>query len=130
MGYTLGQAAKATGLSKSTILRAIRAGKVSAVKDEASGSYTIEPAELHRIYPPVASGDSPRNGGDAGLRLEEIRSAWERDRASLEHTIADLRNRLDASETERRTTLHRLTALLESHTPAPARHRWFRFRKK
>ena len=33
MSYTLGTAAKATGKSKTTIQRAIRAGKVSAEKD-------------------------------------------------------------------------------------------------
>jgi len=35
--YTLTEAAKATGKSKSTILRSIRAGRISAVRDELSG---------------------------------------------------------------------------------------------
>jgi hypothetical protein len=34
MSYTLGDAARATGLNKTTILKAIRTGKVSGVKDE------------------------------------------------------------------------------------------------
>ena len=50
MGYTLGDAARATGLNKSTILRAIRSGKVSGTKD-AHGQWCIEPCELHRVYP-------------------------------------------------------------------------------
>ena len=50
MGYTLGDAARATGLNKSTILKAIRTGKVSASKD-VHGQWCIEACELHRVYP-------------------------------------------------------------------------------
>ena len=50
MGYTLGDAARATGLNKTAILKAIRSGKVSGVKDE-HGQWRIEPCELHRVYP-------------------------------------------------------------------------------
>jgi excisionase family DNA binding protein len=32
--YTLGTAANACGLNKSTVLRAIKAGKISATRDE------------------------------------------------------------------------------------------------
>jgi len=49
--YTLAEAAKATGKSKSTVLRSIRAGRLSAVRDELTGGWLIEPAELHRLYP-------------------------------------------------------------------------------
>jgi len=54
MSYTLGQAAKAVGRTKPTILRAIKSHKISAVKDEATGEWQIEPAELHRVYPPIS----------------------------------------------------------------------------
>jgi hypothetical protein len=53
MTYTVAAAAKATGLDKSTILKAIRGGKISGTKDEL-GKWHIEPAELHRVYPAVA----------------------------------------------------------------------------
>ena len=43
-------AAKRTGKSKPTILRAIQSGKISAQKDE-HGEWQIEPAELFRVYP-------------------------------------------------------------------------------
>ena len=52
--YTLNQAAKATGKSKSTISDAIKKGKVSAMKDN-HGSWQIDPAELHRVYPPMSA---------------------------------------------------------------------------
>lgn len=54
MSYTLGQAAKATGLSKPTISEAIKKGRISASKNE-NGAFEIDPAELHRVYPPLAS---------------------------------------------------------------------------
>ena len=57
MRYTLGQAAKATGLSKMTIQRALKSGRISGHKDE-TGSYQLDPAELHRVFPPVTAGDS------------------------------------------------------------------------
>ena len=54
MSYTLAAAAAACGLSKSTVLRAIKAGKISGTKDE-HGEWHIQTAELHRVYPPVAA---------------------------------------------------------------------------
>lgn len=46
---TLGQAAKQTGLSKSTISRAISSGKLSAVSRD-RGGYSIDPSELFRVF--------------------------------------------------------------------------------
>jgi hypothetical protein len=54
MSYTLAAAAAACGLNKSTVLRAIKAGKISGTKDE-HDEWHIEGAELHRVYPPVAA---------------------------------------------------------------------------
>jgi predicted site-specific integrase-resolvase len=53
MAYTLGTAAKAVGISKATMHRAIKSGKISAARHD-DGSYTIDPAELHRVFPPVS----------------------------------------------------------------------------
>ena len=50
MALTLNQAAKACGRSKSTLLDAIRSGRMSAPKDD-RGRYAIDPAELHRAFP-------------------------------------------------------------------------------
>jgi len=50
MVYTLGEAAKATGKSKSTISKAIKNGRISALKGR-NGAYSIDPSELHRVYP-------------------------------------------------------------------------------
>ena len=53
MSYTLATAAKATGLNRSTILRAIKSGQITGSKDEL-GEWRVEPVELHRVYPAVA----------------------------------------------------------------------------
>lgn len=52
--YTIATAAAAVGRNKNAILRAIEAGKISVVKDE-NGECQIDPAELHRLYPPLVS---------------------------------------------------------------------------
>lgn len=54
---TLGQAAKHTGLSKSTISRAISSGKLSVVS-KGTGSYSIDPSELFRVFPKNGSGNT------------------------------------------------------------------------
>jgi len=51
MTYTLGQAARATGKSKSTISKALKNGVISAEKG-ANGAFKIDPSELHRVFPP------------------------------------------------------------------------------
>ena len=47
--FSLTQAAKAARVSKATIHRAVKSGKVSAARQE-DGSYRIDPAELARAY--------------------------------------------------------------------------------
>jgi excisionase family DNA binding protein len=47
---TLGEAARLTGLGKTTVARAIKAGRLSATRT-VTGSYEIDPAELTRCYP-------------------------------------------------------------------------------
>lgn len=47
--FSLRQAAQQAGVSKSTILRAIQSGRLSAARTD-DGGYAIDPAELHRVY--------------------------------------------------------------------------------
>ena len=62
---TLGEAEKEVGVTKSTISRAIKDGRLSANRNE-HGHYQIDPAELFRVYPPNSQHDQeernpPRN---------------------------------------------------------------------
>ena len=52
MAYSLITAAVATGAHRTTILRAIKSGKISAERD-AQGAWVIQPSELHRVFAPL-----------------------------------------------------------------------------
>jgi Helix-turn-helix domain len=54
MPLTIREAAESAGLSRQALMKAIKTGKVSATKSEI-GQWRIEPAELHRVYPKVAT---------------------------------------------------------------------------
>lgn len=58
---TLGEAARETGKSKTTIHNAVKSGKVSGRKGS-NGEYQIDPAELFRVYPPAKSAGEQVNG--------------------------------------------------------------------
>src|SRR3954470_554283 len=49
MPQTLGEAAKAVGKNRTTLLRAVKVGKLSATYDESLGGWLVEPSELHRV---------------------------------------------------------------------------------
>jgi hypothetical protein len=94
--YTLGQAAKATGKQKSTILEAVRKGRISAAKDDL-GRYQIDPAELHRVYSPIVQierEETPPTLYKTELLEEKIRHL-EREMVRLERQEADLREDRD-----------------------------------
>ena len=77
MSYSLQQAADAAGVNKSTVLRAIQAGKVSATRSE-HGQWVIEPAELHRVYPPAVAGNGKRTSADNDAHQGELAEANQR----------------------------------------------------
>jgi len=117
MAYSLKQAAEAVGRGKPAILRAIQKGIISAQKNS-KNEWLIDPAELHRVYPPVASNGalSVQTERDATLEATEV---LQRENALLREQIdllkderQDLRRRLDDEAVERR----KLTALL-THQP-------------
>ena len=74
---SLSQAAKLTGKSKSTINRAIKAGKLSATRHE-DGTYSIDPAEVARAFDVEPLGGTKRRDADPdGTRLLERIAALE-----------------------------------------------------
>ena len=56
--FSLREAAEQTQTSKSTIFRAIKAGRLSAARDD-DGNFAIDPSELFRVYPPKADATVP-----------------------------------------------------------------------
>lgn len=136
--YSLGRAAKAVGRAKSTISNDLKTGKISAIRN-LDGSWTIDPAELHRVYPPVSNPNGSPNtesnnreppvaGDRTGTELAGLRREVELLREQLDNrdeSIRDLRSRLDAESGERRTAQAQLTALLTDQRSLPAKVSWW-----
>lgn len=131
MAYTLGQAATATGKSKATISKAIKNGKISASRGE-NGTYSIDPSELHRVYP-VAS--SPKHQSEQKethrntevnanflariIELELKLEAAQQRLSDREEQLADLKN-------DRDKWRQQATALLENRRTGPKR--WWQWK--
>lgn len=96
MSYTLGQAAKAVGMSKTSILRSIKAGRISAGRDE-FGQWAIEPCELHRVYPALTDDTGTGNGAaERGVTGDGPSLAAANTRAELaEARLSDFKSMLD-----------------------------------
>jgi chromosome segregation ATPase len=133
MVYTLGQAAKATGKSKTAIAQALSEGRLSGAKDE-QGRWQIDPAELHRVYPkPDGHVDERGHLHDTDstaeiARLKGTLEGLERLCRQIEDERDSLRERLDRESEERR----KLTAILtdQREQTAPAKRRWWSFGKR
>ncbi len=127
MKYTAGEAATATGLNTATITRAIKKGRISATKSD-TGAWQIDPAELHRVFPPLASKALQQGGvqGDARAVQEESKST----NNALQGELETMRERLVAAEQraavaealaeERGNRLDQLVPLLPKPTAIPA----------
>lgn len=132
---TLGQAARLTGTSKTTITRAIKAGRLSAIRRD-DGSYRIDPAELSRVYeikPETAvTGDATgdvvhraTHSGEATMApatpdIEMIVrvAAMEAELRGLKDMVAELRQARDGWQAQ----AERVTLAL----PAPERLSWWK----
>lgn len=126
MKYTAGEAATATGVNTATITRAIKKGRISATKSD-TGAWQIDPTELHRVFPPLASKALPQDGmqGDARANQEESKST----NNALQGELEAMRERLMAAEQraavaealaeERGKRLDQLVPLLPKPASAP-----------
>lgn len=119
MRYTLGQAAKATGKSKTTIQRAVAKGLISGEKGQ-NREYQIDPSELHRVFPLKNSGavtedviwNAARSHSDPMELIARIRG--------LEEMLAREREALDELRADRDAWKQQANALL-SGPPRPRR---------
>ena len=68
--FSLGQAAKEVGKSKTTISRAINSGKISAAGNSESG-YQIEPCELFRVFKRVTP-EQPLRSAPVDVALPHV----------------------------------------------------------
>src|SRR5687767_12935696 len=109
-GLSLREAAKEAGVSKSTILRAVKSGRLSAARTD-DGGYAIDPAELFRVYPAedrATRQDRIRNdGAGQGASAEEIANlriqtgVLEAQLAALKEVLASERRRAEEIREDR-----------------------------
>jgi len=120
---TLGEAEDEVGVAKSTISRAIKAGRLSANRNE-HGHYQIDPAELFRVYPPkpkdtdeteqrnttqqpVQHHATPENSSDQGNTIEWMMKRLD----DVESKLADTEQELEAKESAYRELREAYNAL-------------------
>ena len=103
-------AAKATGLNRSTILRAIKSGQITGTKDQ-FGEWRVEPVDLHLVYPAIAElsagGDVPR-ASDAAVLDAEIELLVRRAGNLLRQQLDKVHHARDADPRGRRPWWRRL----------------------
>lgn len=102
--YSLAQAAQACGVNRSTILRAIKNGRISGQRND-KAEWEVEPVELHRAFPPAAVEPRPVPQDAQTDALV----------ASLRDQLAEMRAQRDAWQ----GVAERLT--LAAPKPAPAK---------
>jgi hypothetical protein len=130
--FSLRQAAQEAGTSKSTILRAIQSGRLSATRTD-DGGYSIDPAELFRVYPPksvAADPEADRSAGQNAIAVAPLNSTEMLVRqAQLEAAVSGLQAILEAERKrgeELRTERDRWAAQAERLAlPAPQNRRLF-----
>jgi hypothetical protein len=97
---SLSEAATAAGIAKSTIWRAVKAGRVSATRTP-MGTYQVDPAELFRVFPAMPKNvemkqPAPATETGAVAALEGQISALKEVSGLLKEQLEDVRKDRDA----------------------------------
>lgn len=117
---SLSEAAKAVGVSKSTIWRAIKSGKLSASSKTADGEFRIEPSELERAF-----AETKRAAKVASMARGDEATAARID--ALEQMLAFAKEQLDKTEKDRdawREQAEKAQRLLIDARPRRSWWRW------
>ena len=101
MYWTLGEAAKQTGRSKTQLHRALKSGKMSSVEKTTQG-YKLDPAEVFRASPPLKQLQEQLLRNDLEQTVTPCNTLetqiYEQKIAFLEREIAAIRSQLEKSE--------------------------------
>lgn len=119
MALTLNKAAQTCGHAKSTLLDAIRSGRLSAPKDD-RGRYAIDPAELHRVFPFQVADRSEDRSGEPQPTTPGNHPTTSADRALVREVelLREMLAKAEASADHWRSLAERQQALLEDKRPA------------
>ena len=119
MGITLREASEKVGVTRQTLMKSIKTGRVSAEKSD-NGEWRIEPVELFRVWPPVNGVQQPLQpeltGGDTPSLQVENRL--------LREQVAELREERNAWREQAQRLA--LTDQRAAPQPAPQRGFWSR----
>jgi hypothetical protein len=114
--YTLGEAAKLVGKSKSTISKALKSGKLS-YEEKTSAGYQINGAELFRVYPKpqetvanerLETPSEPPENTILQMKLD----ALEKENDMLRENLSDVKGDRDDWKNQAKAN----TRLLENHS--------------
>lgn len=142
---SLRDAAEQAGVSKSTIFRAIKAGRLSAPRTD-DGGFAIDPAELFRVYPAKAGAVASERAEQRGAGQDATPSAtagtgavapdvaaklaaMEAELSGLRDMVAELRSSRDAwqAQTDKAMDAARAATLaLSDHRQRDGRSWWRR----
>jgi hypothetical protein len=132
---SLAAAAAAIGKNKTTVLRAIKSGRISGTKTE-TGEWFVEPVELHRVFAPAAvtSDAMPHHAAVADAELS-LRARLAEERLSdLKIALDEMRAQRDQWQTQAghwQAQAERLSSSLPRPRPKPVprKRSWWQFRR-
>ena len=117
---TLGEAAKQTGVSKTTLSRAVKSGKLS-IKAREGNSYKIDPMDLFNVFPAKrnvndtmtqpATGSETIKSSDETVQIQLLQKDLEHARALLQKAEEE-KTKLEARYDALHDTLKSQTLLL------------------
>jgi hypothetical protein len=115
--WTLGQAAKETGKSKSLIHKALKDGRLSYIEKTQNG-YKIDPAEAFRVFPIERSEHPKKNETEQTCTPENTieNRLYEQKIASLERELSIIEKQLEKSEAREKESLERERKQQEKET--------------
>jgi len=131
--FTIGQAAKESGRSKSTIWKYVNNGTLSAQKNT-NGSYRIDAAELFRVFPPTAGEtfDERHKETNANQQLSMENEVLKVQLAAQSERIRTLEDDKHFLQEQLQRTTLLLTGVHDANkpqhdTPPPPKRRWWPF---
>ena len=145
MKLSLNKAAKEASVAKSTLLEALKSGRMSAEKND-KGHWQIDPSELFRVFEKTAASEHnepvpapPQNHQKTGessaleievrmLReqIERMDAERDRERSLLTNQIEALREQTERQSADHRQALAALTDQRERTAEQPKRGFWAR----
>src|SRR3546814_11327581 len=91
MGITLREASEKVGVTRQTLMKAIKTGRVSAEKSD-NGEWRIEPVELFSVWPPVNGVQQPLQPNITGSDTPGLQA----ENRLLREQVAELREERNA----------------------------------